>query len=489
MKSQIIAGAKNRELAPAAIASIDFLLKYIDSRKEGYNFKLRQGQLYSKTGNHHQKAVDIFLDLTKDNPTKNYPLAIRSQSRLAAWPSKPPWKGNIPAGDRRARTKLLSIYDRASKLKGAKISWENLAHMGLLYRALGNKKSAESLWLKYLQKEGQNTNRHSMEAAGLLFTEFYQSQRWNKVVELGYLALKNKYAMTFQGKPVSFQKPFSDALFAQGEQDIKARKLDRATKYLSDFIKFFANDPRVPQAYHGLGNAYKGLNKLVPALNSFKILADKFPSYPARKLILTTGGSWAVTSKKTTEYAFFFYGRYLRDYPQESNVPQIRDRLAQIYLGQKLYGWASRLYKEQSLSPQVAPPAQLAAALKYLEIEERYGQPKDAAFGANRILQLARPDSPAAGKAYGFLAKFAVARNDVNEMKALEPKLKVIAKTSKDAREALGMMKFKMAQIFTKPVRNTEANAFLKDPEGLSKTILICSIEKKSTTNQYAPSA
>ncbi len=463
----IIAGAKKSQEAPLAIETAKFLLAHISSRREAYNYKLRSAQLMMKI-KRYDEAVDIFLDLTKDNPEKNFPLAIKAQSRLAFWPLQPPWSAQISQRNRSERLKLLSIYEKSSKFKGSKVPWETLAHMGLLYRSLGKRGSAESLWWKFLQG-AKNTNKHAMEAAGVLFTDYYQLKRWNNLIELSYLALKNKFSMTYQLKPIQFQKPFSDALFTQGELDIKAKNLDRATKYLADFIKFFPSDPRVPQAYHGLGNAYKGLGKLVPALNAFKILADKFPKYPARKYILTTGGNWAVSSKKTVEYAFFFYGRYLRDYSQDANIPQIRERLAQIYLSQKLYGWASRLYKEQSLSRQVPPQVQLQAAIKYLDIEEKYGQPNDAAFGANRILQLAKPDSLAAGKAYGFLAKYAVSRNDIKEMQALEPKLRQISKNSKEAREALGLMKFKIAQIYTSPIKNTEANAFLKDPEGAVK--------------------
>ncbi|NRA67636.1 MAG: hypothetical protein HRU19_24355 [Pseudobacteriovorax sp.] len=466
-KALIIKGFKSKPLAQKAVSNIDFLLNYLDSRGEAYEFKFRKAQLLTFLGQ-NATAVDVYLDIAKDKPEINYANAIKAQSQIAQWPTQPPWLQTPAAGFVSERRKLLLIYDRSTKYKGSSTNWVSLAHMGLLYRALNNQTAAESLWLKFL-KTDVKSDPHAMEAAGTIFTEYYNKKQWNKLIDLGYLALKSKFAMTYRLKPVSFQKPFSDALFAQGELDSASRNYGRSTQYLSDFIKFFNQDPRRAAAYHTLAKSYVGLGKNVFALNSKKVLVDKYPKYPKMKEVLLEGGRWATKNKKTIEYTFFFFGKYLTMFPNEPNTGVVREQLAEIYYRQKLYGWASRLYKEQSLSKLNSPQVQLKAALKYLDIEEKYGQPKDAAFGATRVLQLAAEGSQAAGIAYAFLAKYAVSRNDVKAMRAIEPKLMQYIKTSPDAKQALGSMKFKMAQIFTKPIRNTEANAFLKDPEGAVK--------------------
>ena len=476
-KSLIIRGFKEKPAASAAIANIDFLLTHLKKRSEAYEFKFRKAQLLSVVGK-DAEAVDVYLDIAQEQPAINYANAIKVQSRLANWPAQPPWSAQVSPAEPASRKKLLSIYDRSTKYKGSQTNWLSLSHIGLLYRSLGNPKAAEALWLKFLKQNPRGDN-NAMEAAGTLFTEFYQGKNWNALIDLSYLALKSKFIMSYRLKPVGFQKPFSDALFFQSGSDLKARNYDRSTRYLNDFIKYFPSDPRLPQAYHNLADAYMGLGKLIYALNSKKVLVDKFIKYPKIREVLLKAGNWAKSNKKTVEYTFFFYGKFLNMFGTDPAAPTVREQLAQIYLGQKLYGWASRLYKEQSLSKQNKPAIQLAAAIKYLEIEEKFGQPKDAAFGANRILQLAPAGSAPAGRAYSFLARYAVARNDMKAMQAIEPKLLPYVKSLADAKDALGMMKFKMAQILTRPIQNTEANAFLKDPEGAVKGFFDAYLKEK----------
>ena len=477
-KSLIIRGFKAKPAAAVAIANIDFLLTYLKSREEAYEFKFRKAQLLSVVGK-DAEAVDVYLDIAKEKPAINYANAIKVQSRLAGWPAQPPWTTSIGPGDAESRKKLLTIYDRSTKYKGSKTNWVSLAHIGLLYRVLGNPAAAEALWMKFLQQNARADN-NAMEAAGTLFAEAYQQKSWNSVIDLGYLALKNKFIMTYKLKPVSFQKPFADALFFQSASDLAARNYSRSTQYLSDFIKYFPADARLATAYHNLADSYMGLGKLIYALNAKKVLVDKFPKYPKIRDVLLKAGAWAKGNKKTVEYTFYFYGKFLKMFQTDAATSTVREQLAQLYLGQKLYGWASRLYKEQALSPQNQPNVQLKAALNYLEIEEKYGQPKDAAFGANRILQLAPAGSAPAGRAFSFLARYAVSRNDIKAMQALEPKLISYLKSSPDAKQALGMMKFKMAQIFTRPIQNTEANAFLKDPEGAIKGFFDTFVKEKT---------
>ncbi|SMF62618.1 tetratricopeptide repeat protein [Pseudobacteriovorax antillogorgiicola] len=468
--------ASNVQFAESAIEETKFFLKFLSSRRESYPFRQRLALVYRRS-NMFDKAVAAYLDLAKDSPNKNYLLAIEAQSQIAKWPEDPPWQGVAP-GDRKARLKLLSLFEQILKSNKQK-PWTALAHIGLLHRSVGQVKSAENLWWKYLQKDVEK-NRHTSEAAGMLFNDYFQSKRWVNLIELTFLSMKRKVPMTNGGKGVNFQQPFASALFNQGQIDLSQKKYNRSTKYLTDFVRLFKSDPRVPQAYHALGLAYKNLGKLAPALSSFKTLVDKYPSYPKRKFVMLEGGKWAALNKKTMEYAFFFYGKYLREYPNEQDIPQIRRNLAELYMSRKLYGWATRLYKEQSLAAGVPPAWQLDAAIKYLETEEKFGQPKDAVFGANRILQLAKHDSEAAGKAFGFLAKYASSRNDVKAMQALEPKLLAAAPKSVSAREALGMMKFKLAQIFTKPIENNQANAFIKDPEASVKAYYDLFLKEKT---------
>ena len=467
MLTQAISHQNDQSLLNRSIILAEKLLRIIgdQSDDEVVRIKFRLAQLYRKTSQ-YRKAVALFLDLAKSSPDRMLPYAIEAQSQLASWPLSPPWI-KFPDGVAKERAKLAEIYQ--SLLARSKApDWKYLAQIGLLYRALGQHSKVETLWMKHLEKS--SANEHSNEAAGQLLSGFYRAKRWPELIKLAYMVRGQKVRPTLGLKPFDTMPYLADALFNQGQIDLNKQQSAAAIANFSDFIKFFPRDQRVPGAYYNLATAYKTMGKLVPSLNALKILVDQYPSLTTRKQILLQGGQWSAATPSTVEYAFFFYSKYLREYPREANIPQVREVLANLYFERKLYGWSARLYKEQSLAQNVPANMQLNAAIRFMEIEEKYGRPQDAAFGANRILQLARPNTPVAGKAFAFLARYAASKNDLNKMRELEPRLLTIANSSPDAREALGHIRFKMAEMLTKPIQNNENNHLLKDPEGAVKT-------------------
>lgn len=443
-----------------------FFIGNVKSRKLSYSVKSHLANMYVIHAK-HREAVDLYLDLSRDRVEPNLNLAIRSQHTLAQWPLTPTWAPAEVKSPSQHRIKLIKLYERSVK-KNKDTNWLALAQIGLLYNSVGQRSVTENLWLTQL-KASPSQDKYAKEAMGFMFNGFIGSKRWVQAIELSYLVLKHQMTMTSAYKPLAFQANFANALFIQGTADLKNRRLDRSARYLTDFIKFFPKDRRVPQSYHSLAYVYKGLGKLPIALASLKSLIDLDPAYPKRQQVLLEGGTWSQSHIKTYEYAFFFYGKYLTDYSQAKNTPTIRQTLAQLYFNRKLYGWALTLYKEQSTNKLVPPAMQLQAAMKFMTIEERFGQAKNAVFGANRILELASPQSAEVGYAYAFLARYAASLNDIPKMTSLEPKLLAIASNSIPAREALGTMRFKIAELTTRQIENNEENAFIKDPEGTVK--------------------
>jgi|GEM_PF-2765401 hypothetical protein len=448
-------------------AAVQASLRYVKlepDRQQSYPLKAKIAQLY-RLMNLFKDAVEMYLDIAKEQPMKNYLLAIEAQSQLAKWPTQPPFEAITP-GDNNERIKLLSIYETVNKLKNSE-DWFMLAHLGLLNRALGQVQKAEEFWLAML-KINMNS-KFALEAGGILMTEFYGAKRWQSLIDLAHLFQARKLGPASKGKPLNYMPWFADALYNGGLIDLQSKNFTRSIKHLEEFIATFANDPRAAPATYSLAFAYKGLNKLVPALNACRAVVDKYPQFNLRPKVMLQGAEWATTDQKTWEYAFFFYTKYLADYKTEANIPQIRVMLAELYLKRKLYGWASRLYKEQSLSPQVAKAQQLEAAIKYMDIEEQFGEPKDAYWGAQRVAELSAANDPSMIRAIAFQGRYVANNKDLKGMADMEPKLLVYSKNSKEAIEAVGLIRFKRAEMLTKDIVYTENNLLLKDPEATVK--------------------
>lgn len=459
-------------LAPNASAtqkssSILAVLRYLkieSDRQLSYPLKAKLALLY-RAMNNYKEAVDTYLDIVKEQPTKNYLLAIEAQSKLANWPTQASFDKPAP-GEEAERIKLLGIYDILSQLKNSE-DWFMLAHIGLLNRAIGKNKKAEEIWLKAL-KTNLNT-RLSLEAGGLLLSEFNAEKRWEDLIDLTHIFMIKKMTPIVKSKQQNIMPWLSDGLYNAGLIDLQAQNFPRSVKHFEEFIQLFPNDSRIAAASYSLAFAYKGLGKMGSALNISKTIIEKYNRFPLRPKVMLQAAEWAAADKNTWEYAFYFYTKYLSEFKNEKNIPEIRNTLAELYLKRKLYGWAARLYKEQSLANNVSREAQLAAALKYLDIEEQYGEPKDAYAGAIRITQLVGAKDQAIQHAYAFMGRYVTNNKDLKGMGEMEPKLLPFLKTSKEIQETIGFMRFRRAELLTKPIIYTENNLLIKDPEAIVK--------------------
>jgi hypothetical protein len=451
-------------LKQTAIQTTMRYVKIEADRQQAYPLKAKVAQLY-RSLNMYKEAVDLYLDIAKENPMKNYLLAVEAQSKLAAWPTQPNFD-KAGAGDATERTKLLSIFETISQLKKDD-DWFMLAHIGLLNRAMGQNKKAEDLWLKALKNN--MASKLAMEAGGLLLSEFYAAKRWEDVIDLSHMFAAKKAVPTSKGRNMNYQPWLADALYNGGLADLQAQNFPRSVKHLEEFVQAFPADPRIPAGTYSLAFGYKGTGKMVAALNACKIVVEKHPRYNLRPKVMLQAAEWGAADKNTWEYSFYFYTKYLTDYKSERNIPDIRNTLADLYLKRKLYGWAARLYKEQSLATNVTKEQQLAAAVKYMDIEEQYGEPKDAYAGAMRITQLAGPKDPAALHALAFMGRYVANAKDLKGMAEIEPKLLSFNKTSKEVQESLGFLRFRRAEMQTRPIVYTENNLLIKEPEAVVK--------------------
>lgn len=430
-------------------------------------YKLKLAQLYRSQGQ-FREATDLYLELARKDPSPKLLLAaIEAQSQLAKWPAQPPFEALPTPGPQEERAKLLSIFEKLVKANKTD-DWFALSHLGLLHRSLGQEKAMDELWRPALSR-AQASQKLALEAGGSLLSLAHSGKRWQDVIDLSHLFLSKKLPISQKGKAITISPWLGEALFQGGSADLKSKNFARAVKHLEEFVLQYANDPRVPNALHGSALAYVGMNKYTPALNACRSIADKYPAYPPRPKLLLQAAEWAQLDKTTIEFAIFFYTKYLNDYKSETNIPQIRVLLAEIYFKRRLYGWASRLYREQSQAPGVSKELQLQAAIKVMDIEEKYGELKDAAVGAQRILQLTGPQDPSLIRAIAFQGRYLAQSKDLKGIGEAESRLMPLAPKSKEALEALGQLRFRKAELTTQNIINDENNLQIRDPEATVK--------------------
>ncbi|MES2743940.1 MAG: hypothetical protein V4655_00875 [Bdellovibrionota bacterium] len=467
LDSNLDAGLSPQGAAAQKTMAIQFATKYLATEQDrviAYPLKAKLALLY-RSQKMFREAVETYLDIAKDQPLKNYVMAIESQSQLASWSNIPDFtnksKDKVPE-----RQKLLSIYETVGSIN-KNTDWGVISHVGLLNRVLGNTKAAEQLWTKTLASNP--AHKYANEAAGLMLSEYNTAARHDELIELIHLVVSKKVTPTLKAAPVNYKPWLADSLFKAGNAELSKNNLPKAVKYLEEFTIVFPTEPRFASAGHSLALGYKGMNKLVPALNMSKGIAEKFPKYPLRAKLLLQAGEWAAATQPTWEFAFYFYTKYLTDFKTEANIPTIRTTLAELYFKRKLYGWSSRLYREQSVSPQVPKDQQLKAAARAMEIEDQFGEAKEAYGSAQRVIALAGPADPSRYRAFAFMGRYVANNKDLKGMNDLEQKIVPLVKMSKDVMEAVGFMRYRRAELLFKPIVNNENNLQLRDPDATVK--------------------
>ncbi len=425
-----------------------------------YPIKAKLALLY-RSMKMYNETVDTYLDIAKDQPLKNYLLAADAQSQLANWPAQPDFASKSREKNPE-RQKLLSIYETVSQLK-KDTDWTVLAHIGLLNRALGQYKTAEILWLKSFKTD--LSSRVAQDAGGLLLHDFRDSKRNDDLIDLVHLFASKKVSPSDKGVAINYKPWLADALYNGGQAELGKGSFPKAIKYLEEFSIVFPTEPRFASAGHTLAIAYKSAGKLIPALNVCKNVGEKYPQYPLRAKMILAAGDWAAATSPTVEYAFYFYGKYINDYKNEANVPQVRGGLAELYFKRKLYGWASRLYREQSTSPKVPKDMQLKAAVRAMDIEDQFGDQKEGFVSAQRILELASPNDPARNHALAFEGRYMANQKDLKGMNDLEQKMVAQVKASKEVLEAVAFIRYRRGELLQRPIVNNENNLQIRDPE------------------------
>lgn len=437
----------------------------IQDENERADVKASTAELYALE-NRHNEAVAIYMDLVlnaKNGKTAQYlRAAITSQSIVAHWPKEAPWDG-FQKGNVDARTSLRDMYAKQNEMNGEKLDWSTVAHLGLLQINLNQGEEAFKLWEAALQKAPQHN--HAAHAAGFMLTAYQKQKSWQKLETLARLCLQSKIQPLAGKTRLNPSALLADALFFGGKQALAEKRYGDAVKKLEEFTKSYTNDKRRDEGLFVLASSYRGNRQHNNSITTLSQLVQEYPSSKFMHDALLHGGSWSLPMA-LEEQTIFFYQRFLKLYRDDAKAPMIRSTMISLYMGRQLYGNAGRLMLEQGEVKNATREQKLRAAFAYMDLEERYGDRANARSGAKLALDIDGKNPATKAKVLAFEARQAQAENKGAKFFDLEKQLAKMDPAIPEVAEALGHVRFMIAEMNSQKTKEELFNIGLTDPVG-----------------------
>jgi TolA-binding protein len=462
--AQLIARGKkpssDRRMKADAIVVASVYLDGQAVESEKVPLKTDIGRLYA-LNDQHAEAVRVFMELkavSQPAQAQQYLLlAMQSQRVLAKWSARAPWSGvNKEAAP--SRQVLAQMYEERLQATG---SWDDLAHLGLLYINLNQATKAYGIWTAALQKNTQGP--HAQLAAGMMLETYKKARQWQNLENLARLAIKAQLVPVYQNQRLDAVALLGDALFEGGKEHFAATRWEQATQKLVEFIKTYRSDFRRPEGMFILGKAYHNDEKHPQSVETLFALVNEYPASPYDHDALLLGGSWSIPMA-WEEQTIFFYQRFIDRYARDAKAPQIRMTLVDLYMGRELYGNAVRVHIAHVADSQVSRQEQIKSALAVMHIEERYGEARHAYWGVNKARELSSNNPAVLAEVLAFEARQAAAKNDYTKLRQLEAQLSGLGIQNRDAAEGLAMSRFVLADKEAEETRQEIFNLEQTDP-------------------------
>lgn len=443
--------------------AIQIAERYLATHGQGSDYvslKSQIARIHVLSGN-HQTAVAIYLDLknrTRDAESFQYlNLAISSQSVLAAWPSKAPWAG-VKAGNRAMRGQLASLYTEKYQKTS---SWDDLAHLGLLWIQLGQAPQAYKTWTEKLQQ--QATGVHARRAAGHMLMAYQGARQWQAMEDLARLAIASRLAPLAGNRSLNPVVFLGDALFFGGKELFDQQKWAESVKKLDEFVKTFRNDQRRPEGLFFLAQGHHNNASHPLAVETMMYLVNEYPNSRFMREALYLGGNWSVPMAYE-EQTIFFFQTFVERFTSDQRTPALREHLIDLYMGRDLYGHAARTHQAIATDRRSSREQQIRSALAVMDIEERYGETKYAQWGANKAREIAGNKPDVIARILAFETRNAVRQRNFAQVERFEKQLSGMPSSYREVAEALAQVRFIIAESRADITKQEFFNIGLKDP-------------------------
>lgn len=324
-------------------------------------------------------AVAIYSALaSKTQKVTYWDLAIRSQAQKIGWPLKTaPWfkKVNVPS-QANALT-LAKLF--ASRKKLAKPSWPLLSHESLALNAAGKTSLAAKLWETSIKADPKH--QHAQYAAGSLLKLSKSRSLWKKLESLSRFMLKAGMTPEFNFKRSNPKTYLADSLYHQGKALLAKREHSQAREKLEELVKKLQH-PKMDHALFMLAEAYRGELNSPQAIQTLRLLVDRFPQSKWIRPALLKGKEYSIEIAYL-DNAVFFLSQFIKRFPSDGSVAVVRSELIEVYMGKGIYGSAI----EQTLAlAEEMPDDRRALQTKAVRMELKYGESSSALKRCQRLL-------------------------------------------------------------------------------------------------------
>jgi hypothetical protein len=402
----------------------------------------------------YENAVAMYRSLGETNVSGKtahyYKLAIAAQSQLAHWPTKVSWEPQRK-GYTGHREQLVVLY----KLLGesdSRNNWYVLAQNGLLNINLDQRSEAFQMWEDALKKSSSGS--HAAHAAGYMLSSYEKSKNWNNLETLSRLCRTQKVAAVYRGKRLDTYRLMALALLEGGKQAVADAQYAMAVKKLEEFTKRFKSASNQDEGMFVLATAYRGNSqhpKSISTLVSFSKIHSK--SRFLRQALLN-GGDWS-TSMAYEENTMYFFKKFVKRFNSDSETTRVRGELIALYEGRRIYGRAVALLSDINTTESLT---------RALEMEDQHGSKKSAQKIADKIISKSGAGEAAKAEAYAVKARYATSKDNFNELKRIERKIYALGAATYESQEALGEIRFVLAEAKSKTLLTEYYNLALKDP-------------------------
>ena len=413
--------------------------------------KSRLAEFYIKHSN-YQRALPLYMSLAEKEPLEYYPLAIRTQKKLALWPEQAPWSVQVTAQKNAERKDLARIYERfidaKAKLKES-VSWEEISHLGLLYQYQGKPTNMEKLWTPYIVQGGAGPDINN--AIGLVLAYQFKQKRWSDFITLTRQGENLKLIPSLGSKVMDIRTFYRIAMSYRADKYVKEKNYEKAEKDYEDLVSRYKDATYGPNFLFALAKVKQLREQVIEAKKYVLQLIRLYPSHTIIRGAIITAAGWSGRGKKKDllEANEGLYAFYMAQFPQDSKFSYIRYERSKVLISLKRFKLASKLLYDHAIDPKAPLKERVRSALTHINLETRYGESGPAIADLLPIVRQVKISFGEENFVLGhvILAKSATERFAVNEMKREEIILKPYIEKYQDAAEAVGMIRFNLIEL------------------------------------------
>jgi len=421
-------------------------------------------------------AIALYQELALKDERKEqkaifYQKALKLQSVLAAWPSKPPWAGykKINQG---SRQKLLAFYEELNDLlHGHSTYWPYASHIGLLLTSIKRNEKAFEIWMSQLKK--QSDTEDAQQAAGYMLFTFYKTKDWNRLEQMVLFCKKQNIIPLYKSQSLDLRNFYGKSLYHGGMHLYSKKAYKSVLNKLKIFVDNFQNSPVRSNAMYHLAISYYQEKQQSKAVRTLYRLVEQYSKFQNLKQALLLGSEWSLLMARE-ETTIFFLNHFIKKFKKSKEFNYVINRLLLLYKARGLYAEVLQVLRFRFQLHNKKHREQSGDLHEIMVIEDHYGDKQRALQTAKILLNYPGGTQEHRAKAIKVLADYAYREKNIPALKKL---MKVVGKLNKGSlvvQESQGQILYYLTNLSVKKDFEEVQSIALADPmQSLIRTFIL----------------